>query len=216
MFIGHYSAAFVAATHPKAPSLPVLVAAAQLVDIAFFSFLLVGVEAMSVRPGLTAMNPMDLHTMPYTHSLIGGALWALAFGAVIYFTRYSLIAGAIAAAVVLSHWFLDLLVHAPDLTIAGGPPKLGLGLWNVPAVAMPLELLLTFGTLWYLVRRNNLQARTLQIGVFAAVLLGLQLFNWFGPAPTRVDAALSLSALFAYFLFIGLAWWVDRRGRQRG
>mgnify|MGYP003863924819 CR=1 FL=1 len=31
----------------------------------------------------------------------------------------------------------------PDLTIAGSPPKLGLGLWNHPAIEMPLEIGIT-------------------------------------------------------------------------
>jgi hypothetical protein len=43
MFVGHYSAAFVAAAHPKAPKLGTLFVAAELVDIAFFSFLPLGV-----------------------------------------------------------------------------------------------------------------------------------------------------------------------------
>ncbi len=39
MFVGHYSAAFAATALPKAPKLGTLFVAAQLVDIAFFSFL---------------------------------------------------------------------------------------------------------------------------------------------------------------------------------
>jgi hypothetical protein len=215
MFIGHYSAAFIAATHPKAPSLPVLVAAAQFVDILFFLFIMIGLEKMGISPGITAMNPMDLYQMPITHSLFGSAGLAVLFGAVVYFTRYSFQAALLAGAVVVSHWFLDLLVHAPDLTIAGQPPKLGLGLWNYPAIEMPLELALTFGTLWYLVRKNQLENRRTQLIAFAGTLLLLQLFNWFAPAPTEMSAALPLSGLFAFFLAIGLAWWLERRSRAR-
>lgn len=215
MFIGHYSAAFVAATHPKAPSLPVLVAAAQFVDILFFAFVLLGVEKMGIKPGFTVMNPMDLYHMPITHSLFGSVGLAIGFGAIVYFTRYSFQAALLAAAVVVSHWFLDLLVHAPDLTIAGQPPKLGLGLWNYPAIEMPLELALTFGTLWYLVRKNQLESRKTQLIVFGGTLLLLQLFNWFAPAPTEMNAMLPLSGLFAFFLAIGLAWWLERRSRAR-
>jgi hypothetical protein len=40
MFIGHYAPAFAAATSPKSPRLSALFVAAQLVDVAFFSFLI--------------------------------------------------------------------------------------------------------------------------------------------------------------------------------
>ena len=40
MFVGHYSAALVAAAHPKAPRLGTLFVAAQLMDLGFFTFVL--------------------------------------------------------------------------------------------------------------------------------------------------------------------------------
>ena len=46
MFIGHYAPAFVAASSPKAQRLGALFVAAQLVDIAFFIFVLFGAEHM--------------------------------------------------------------------------------------------------------------------------------------------------------------------------
>jgi hypothetical protein len=44
MFIGHYAPAFAGATSFESPRLDALFVAAQLVDIAFFSFLTLGVE----------------------------------------------------------------------------------------------------------------------------------------------------------------------------
>lgn len=216
MFIGHYSAAFLAATLPKAPSLPVLVGATQAVDVLFFGLVIAGVEGMSIAPGFTVMNPMDLHTMPYTHSLAGSVLWAVLFGGVLYFLRHSLATAAIGGGVLLSHWFLDLLVHGPDLTLAGQPPKFGLGLWNYPAIEMPLELALTFGSLWFMARRNGLlETRRVPLLVLGGLLLLLQLYNWFAPPPARFGIEIPLSALVAYALVIFLASRVDRRGQLR-
>ena len=108
----------------------------------------------------------------------------------------------------LSHWLLDLLVHGPDLTIAGSPPKLGLGLWNHPAVEMPLELVLTFGALaWYLSRTRG---PALPAIVLAAILLALQAFNWFGPVAAEVTPATSYLAFFAYGLATLGAWWLGK------
>ena len=63
MFIGHFAPAFAAgAISPESPRLGTLFVAAQLVDWAFFLFVLVGIEEMRIVPGITAMNPLDLHT----------------------------------------------------------------------------------------------------------------------------------------------------------
>ncbi|NJM51730.1 MAG: hypothetical protein HC843_13405 [Sphingomonadales bacterium] len=87
MFIGHYAPAFVAAAHPKGPSLGTTFIAAQLVDIAFFAFVLTGTEKMRITPGMTVMNPFDLFYMPYTHSLAGGIVFAALMAWGIYFSR---------------------------------------------------------------------------------------------------------------------------------
>jgi hypothetical protein len=110
--------------------------------------------------------------------------------------------------VVLSHWLLDLLVHVPDLTLAGSPPKLGLGLWNHPWVEMPLELGLTFGALWLYARARR--PAPLRLGVLVAVLLLLQGVNWFAPAEPEVTAGTSLLAFFAYGLATLAAWWMGK------
>ena len=78
MFIGHFAPALLAAAvTPQRPRLGMYFIAAQLVDWAFFALLLLGVENMRVVPGITAMNPMDLYHMPYTHSLVGSACFAM-------------------------------------------------------------------------------------------------------------------------------------------
>ncbi len=208
MFIGHFAPAMIAARHKDAPSLPVLFIGAQLVDWAFFGLLLTGAEKMRVTPGISVMNPMDLYHMPYTHSLLGSAIFALVFGALLFAATRSRTGALIAAAVVLSHWFLDLLVHVPDLTLAGSPPKLGFGLWNHPSIEMPLELALTFGSLWLYAKVA--QPKVLPLVSLAGVLLLLQAVNWFGPVEPEVTAGTSLLAFFAFALATLLAWWVYR------
>jgi hypothetical protein len=208
MFIGHWAPALAVAARPRAPGLVTLFVAAQLVDWAFFGLLLLGVEHMRFSPGISVMNPMDLYHMPYTHSLLGSAAFAGLFGGVIWLASKDRVAALIGSAVVLSHWLLDLLVHVPDLTLAGSPPKLGLGLWNYPGIEMPLELAITFGALSLYARaRKPSVARILLLG---GVLLLLQAVNWFGPVEPEVSAATSLLAMFAYGLATLAAWWAAR------
>jgi hypothetical protein len=236
MFIGHFAPALLAATHKDAPRLPVLFIAAQLVDWAFFALLFTGAEAMRMTPGISVMNPMDLYHMPYTHSLLGALafgggttiiVWFLARSSgggttMVIWPRQALdgngttvvawprafMAGAIAGTVVVSHWFLDLLVHVPDLTLTGTPPKLGLGLWNHPMIEMPLELALTFGALWFYARVRK--PKMAPLSTLTVIMLALQMFNWFGPVDLKVTASTSLLAFAAFGLITLAAWWVER------
>ena len=208
MFIGHWAPALAIAARPKAPALGLLFIAAQLVDWAFFGLLMAGVEHMRVTPGISAMNPMDLYHMPYTHSLLGSLLFGGAAAAVIWALTKDRTAALLTGAVVLSHWFLDLLVHVPDLTLAGSPPKLGFGLWNYPMLEIPLELAITFGALWLYVRAKR--PAPLRVAVLAGVLLLLQAVNWFGPVEPEVTTGTSLLAFFAYGLATLAAWWMGK------
>ena len=210
MFIGHYSAALVAASDKQSPKLGTLFVAAQLVDIGFFALVLTGGEAMRVTPGFTVMTPFDLYHMPYTHSLLGAAVWGAAFAALLRLWGVSWRGAAIGGAVVLSHWFIDFMVHAPDLTLAGAPPKFGLGLWNHPMIAMPLEIAITAGALWLYLRATRPVGTSWAVPVFIAVLAALQAFNWFAPPPAAYDASVPISALIAYGVAFGLAAWVAR------
>ena len=208
MFIGHWAPALAVAARNKALGVATLFIAGQLIDWAFFGLLLAGVEHMRFSPGISAMNPMDLYHMPWTYSLLGAAGSAAAFAELLWLFSRDRLAALLGGAVVLSHWLLDLLVHVPDLTLAGSPPKLGLGLWNHPWVEMPLELGLTFGALWLYARARR--PVPLRLGVLVAVLLLLQGVNWFAPAEPEVTAGTSLLAFFAYGLATLAAWWMGK------
>ncbi len=212
MFIGHWAPALVAATQKNSPKLGTLFIAAQLVDWLFFAFLLTGTERMRITPGISAMNPMDLYYMPYTHSLLGSVVFAGLFAALIWLANMNRRAAFIGGAVVLSHWFLDLLVHVPDLTLAGRPPNLGLGLWNYPWIEIPLELGITFAALWFYARR--MQPSGPRMAAMAGVLLLLQAINWFGPVQPEVTAGTSLLAGFGFGLATLAAWWVGKSAQK--
>ncbi len=216
MFIGHYSAALVAAAHPKAPKLSTLFAAAQLVDIGFFSFVLLGWEHMRITPGITASSPLDLYDMPWTHSLLGAGVWAAGFGVAVWLLTKNRTGGVIAAAVVVSHWLLDLLVHRPDLTLAGSPPLLGLGLWNYPLVERTLEIAITVAALGVYLRATRAVGNNIAAPAMAIFLLVLQGYNWFGPQPIAYDPSLAVTALIAYGAAIAMAWWLGRTRVHKG
>ncbi|WP_328799791.1 hypothetical protein [Sphingorhabdus sp. 109] len=181
--------------------------AGQLVDFGFFGLALAGIENFRITPGITEMVPLDLYDMPYTHSLLGSAVWAAVFALLIWLFTRNRTGALIGGAVVLSHWFLDLLVHAPDLTLAGSPPKMGFALWNHPMIEMPLELLLTFGALAFFVVRTRPVAAGSRIAlVLLAILLAVfQAVNWFVPEPETADANMMITALIAFAVLSAVA-----------
>jgi hypothetical protein len=208
MFIGHWMPALVVAAKPRAPGIATLFIAAQLVDWAFFGLLLLGVEHMRFSPGISAMNPMDLYHMPYTHSLLGSVGFAAAMAGAVWLMSRDATMALLAGAVVVSHWLLDLVVHVPDLTLWGSPPKLGFGLWNYPWIEMPLELGLIGVALWLYARARR--PSNLRLAVLAGVMLLLQAVNWFGPVEPQVTAGTSLLAFTAYGLVTLAAWWMGK------
>ncbi|MBX3595506.1 hypothetical protein [Sphingomonas sp.] len=212
MFVGHYAPALaVAATGRPSPRLGTLFVAAQFVDLAFFGLMLAGVEHLRIVPGITAMNPMDLYDMPWTHSLAGTCGWAVLFAATLWLAVRNWRMAAIGALVVVSHWPLDLLVHRPDLTLAGSPPAWGLGLWDHPAIEMPLETLLVAGALlFYAGRTRPRRHGRLSLAILTLAMVVVQAVNWFGPPPEAATPAIPLSALLAYGLLATLAWWTGR------
>ena len=207
MFIGHFAPAFAAAAiSPRAPKLGTLFIAAQLVDWAFFILAALGIEKMRMDPDATVMVPFDLYHMPYTHSMLGAAVWAILFALFIRFRDKDSGAALLAALVVVSHWLLDFLTHRPDLTISGGEQTYGLGLWNYPYIAIPLELVITVGAFaWYLQRTRGPIAPPM---ILMALLLAFQAFNWFGPVPQEANLFFYAQALLAYGVATLFARWV--------
>jgi len=217
MFIGHFAPAFVAAaSYSRGPKLATYFVAAQLVDWGFFVLAMVGIEKMRIDPGATEMVPFDLHHIPYTHSLLGAGIWAFVFGIVIAIWHRDSLAGMLTAGVVASHWLLDWITHRPDLTLTGGGEAYGLGLWNHPEVAMPLEVgIILAAFLFYIRRSRGPIAPPL---ILLLVMLAFQAINWFGPQPIEAGIWLYLEALLAFAVLTGLAMWVgkNRYFTQRG
>lgn len=213
MFIGHWAPAFAAAAMSKrAPKLGTLFIAGQLVDWGFFLFAIVGIEKMRVDPEATVMVPLDLYYMPYTHSLLGSAVWSLAFVAILLLIRRDMVTALIGGVVVLSHWFVDLLVHRPDLTFAGGETRYGFGWWNYPSIAIALELTLIIGAfLWYIKRTKG---PVMPPFILLALLLVMQAINWFGPQPEEAGLPLYLTALASFGIAAWVAYWVGTTRRH--
>lgn len=215
MFIGHYGPSFAIKALDTRLPLWLLFLAVQLVDIVWAALVLAGVEHVRIVPGITATNPLDLYYMPYTHSLIAALVWAAAAGAAWRIgpgVRGRRAAVLLLALAVFSHWLLDLLVHRPDLPLYDDTLKVGLGLWDFPALAFALEAGLLFGGMYFYLRVTRPAARGGAPGLvaFGLVMLALQAAVFFGPPPASTRQ-LALTALFSYFGFAVVAGWLERK-----
>lgn len=209
MLAGHYAASFIGKS--AAPKLPLwlLFIAAQFLDIFWGVFVLTGVERAGLDYSLPS-NPMVAEYMPYTHSLLGTAVAATLVGLAMWKWLGSARSATVVALVVLSHWFFDLLMHRPDLTLAGGDSKLGLQLWNYPLLAHSFELALLLLSYWVyraVAKPDARQARAALI--LASVLVIVQLYAIFAPPPPNVPQ-MAASLLVLWLLIPGLAAWLER------
>jgi hypothetical protein len=213
MFVGHYGVSF--AAKRVAPTIPLwaLFIAVQLLDVIWAPCILLGIEKVRIVPGITASNPLDLYYMPYTHSLLAALLWSAA--AFVVYRRFATrglveMAAFVVALAVLSHWILDFLVHRPDLPLYDNTAKVGLGLWNVPAVAFALETALLFGGMWLYFGTGSVPR--LRMVVFGLVMLAIQAHVFFGPPPVS-DRAAAWTALAVYALFAIIVARLERPNR---
>jgi hypothetical protein len=187
----------------------------QLLDVLWAPCVLLGIEKVRIVPGITASNPLDLYYMPYTHSLVAALFWCCTTG-----LAYQLIArparrqsSAVVGCAVFSHWILDFVVHRPDLPLYANSAKVGLGLWNMPALAFGLEAALLFGGIWLCLRGRL--TRSLGTLVFGVLMLAIQAYIFFGPPPTS-DRAAASTALIAYAVFATVIWWLQDRQTVTG
>jgi len=217
MFIGHFALAFGAKQFAPKVSLGILFLACQLADIIWPNLVLLGIEALAVEPGITVMTPLNFLHYPYSHSLVALLFWSAIFAVAYALLRRSGTKAAIVIAVlVLSHWVLDVLTHRPDMpiTLSDASP-IGLGLWNFPVVAVPLELGLFGAGIWMYIRHTKPINRQGNFGFWALIVFLLVVYaaNFLGPPPPSPTAvAWSVQAMW---LLIAWGFWVDHNRVRR-
>ncbi len=222
MFIGHFGVAFALKKAEPRINLGWLIAGAQFVDLLWPVFLLIGLEQVQFEPGLMEASPMNFVSYPFSHSLLASIFWAVL---VFLLVKYLPIvksapkprAAWILSIAVLSHWFLDLIVHRPDLPLAlGDSHKVGLGIWNSMPATLIIEFTLYLGGLWlYLKSTRATGARgRWGIPIYAAVLGLLFLMTTLGQDVPPSVPAMAVVAMVMGLALVFVAGWLDR-GRVR-
>jgi hypothetical protein len=211
MFIGHYAVALAAKKAAPQVSLGTLFLSAQLVDLLWPLFLLLGIEHVRIDPGNTAFTPLDFYDYPLTHSLLGAILWSLLLAGSYYRVRRKIRSAALIGLVAFSHWILDFVTHRPDLPLGfSNVTYLGLGLWNSVVGTIVVEFMLyAIGVLLY-VRTTKANDRIGKYGFWMLITLLALIYaaNVFSPPPPDVSSVIILGN--AAWLFVIWAYRIDK------
>jgi len=211
MFVGHFAIALGAKKYAPEISLGVLFLSCQLADLIWPNLVLLGIETVEIVPGITALTPLDFVHYPYSHSLVALVIWSAIFCCFYWVLKRPKVSVLlVVASVILSHWFLDVLTHRPDMPVTiSDSTMVGVGLWNLPYIAVPVELLLYVTGVWVYIRATQASDNIGKYGFWALVifLLVIYLANVFGPPPPSAEAV----AWTAQSLWILVIWgyWVD-------
>jgi membrane-bound metal-dependent hydrolase YbcI (DUF457 family) len=215
MFVGHFGVGFGAKAIAPNASLGSLFLAAQFIDLLWPTLLLIGVETVRIEPGITRVTPLDFVHYPISHSLLAVVCWAALFALVYLFVRRYPRGAVVLGLAVVSHWFLDLVVHRPDLPLYPGSTQLfGLGLWSSVGATLAVELPIFALGLWLYVRATTALDAVGRWALWGLVvfLVAIYLANLFGEPPPNVTVLAWVGQ--AQWLLVVWGYWVDKHRRS--
>lgn len=214
MFVGHYGFSFAARNFDRTVPLWHLFVAVQLVDFGWAFALLLGIEQARILPRVPGTAPLDLHYMPFTHSLLAVLIWSVAT-LLLYWrfcsARRTRLAGVLVALGVLSHWVFDVPVHPRDLPLWGDVYKVGFGLWTIPGVGFVLETIVLIAGVFIYLRTVPRVTSGCWLGAWG-LALGLVVVDaafYYGPFP-QSTTAIALGTIVTYVILTWAAWRLDR------
>lgn len=220
MFVGHLGAGLAVKAAEPRWNLGALFAAALFADLLLWTLVLAGVE--SPGPPVQSDGARILtFAFPYSHGALASTGWTLAAAMLGWIVagpeapRRMRLAGALAIAVA-SHFLLDLVVHVPDLPIAGAAsPKLGLGLWRAMPAALAVELLIAAIALAACLRRSRLPRWRVVLLVTVVAIAGLlTALGPYLPGDPPAASALAASSLLTLAAIVGAGYVVEGRIRS--
>lgn len=191
--------------------------AALLLDVALWIFVLLGWESATI-PANFARTHQSEFVFPYSHGLLSAIGWSVFAGAVIvmanpHLNDRRLRCAVLAGAAVFSHWVLDVLVHVPELPLAGtSSAKAGLGLWQDMPVASALEAIIVALGLWLFLAGASLsRGSNLGLGALCILITGLTVAGMTVAPPPPSVALMAGSSLATITIVCAIAFRLGMR-----
>ena len=128
--------------YPDVPMSAILVSV-QLIELLWVVLNFCGVEKTTTETSTKSVSDIHLEYMPFSHSVVSTIVLAAGAWIIISFGFKEIETAKAVAIGICSHIVLDLISHARDIVITPflKGKKLGLGLYNKPAVAFVFETL---------------------------------------------------------------------------
>jgi len=211
VFIGHYALGFAAKRAAPRTSLGHLFIAPSLADLLWPFFVLLGWEQVHIVGGSNPFLILWFDSYPLSHSLLMLLVWGAVYGFLYRARTGDKRAAIVIALLVVSHWVLDFVTHRPDMPLYPGGPKVGLGLWNSASGTVIVETAMLIAGVAIYIRTTRARDRIGGWGLWALVLLlALGYYgSLFTPPPPSTNA-LAIGGIIFGWVFVSLAWWVDR------
>ena len=217
MFVGHLAVALASKQASPKTSLGWFVAAATMLDLLWPIFLLVGIEHVRIQPGATAWTPLVFASYPWSHSLLMSVVWGVLLASLARWRGVESRATWLIAILVVSHWVLDFVTHAPDMPLwPGNSPRFGLTLWNSIPATLLVEGVMWMACLTLYLRRRRARSWVAVLALWSLVLVVTALWAM-GPSspPPPSVRILAWVALDGGWITVPWAAWADRGYAER-
>ena len=216
MFAGHVGAAMAIGRAERRVNVGIFIFAAVFLDFVLWLFVLLGWESVTIPVNFANTHQPEF-VFPYSHGLLASIGWSVLAGVATFLWRSrlkeaTLLAAALVAAAVFSHWLLDALVHAPELPLAGANSmKVGFGLWHTMPVALALEAFIAVAGLCVFVSGTSLsQAKKLWLSALSVLILAFTVVGMTVAPPPPSVLAMAASSLVTIIVVCALAAWLGR------
>ena len=216
MFLGHFGLGMAAKKAAPVVSLGTLFLAAQFIDLLWPFFLLFDIETVAIEPGNTRFTPLNFISYPFSHSLLAVMGWAILFSVIYYLIKKNGKTAITLGLLVISHWFLDLIVHRPDLPLAfNEETKWGFGLWNYPILTVIIELLIFALGIYFYLQSTVSKNKTGNYAFWGLIIFFILIYvmNAAGDPPPNTEMIGYVG--LAQWLFIIWGYWIDRNRESR-
>jgi uncharacterized protein len=219
MFAGHIGVALALGRAERRVNVGALVAAALLLDIVLWLFVLVGWESVTI-PSSFGRTHQPEFVFPYSHSLVASLLWSVlaavaAWATCAHLGPARMRAAMLVAAAVFSHWLLDALVHRPEMPLFGrASPAMGLALWDHMPLALGVEsAIVVLAMLLFIPGCGLPRARSAALVILSLIVLAFTVAGMTLAPPPPSAFAMAGSSLLAIVAVCALFAWLGRPGR---
>jgi hypothetical protein len=216
MFAGHVGAALAVGRAERRVNVGVFVAAALLLDVVLWLFLLLGWESVAI-PDNFARTHQPEFVFPFSHGLAASLVWSVlaavaAWAACARLGSARSRAAVLVGAAVFSHWVIDVVVHQPEMPLAGASsPKVGLGLWQNMPIALAVEAVIVAIGLFLFVPGSGLsRGKSIALTALTLVILAFTMAGMTIAPPPPSAQAMAASSLATLVVVCVLAYWLGR------